>query len=195
MVKYFIMVENKKSDLRTKETPLLFLKEKLADFLTLSRGIIGLVILSLSLIGKDAYITVVILALVGAATDMLDGKAARRYLKNRESKLGKYDLEIDTLFVLCIIGYLTLSGIVIPMVAGLTWIGLAVVAAVLYKRKPKVLLLFEVPSVIVLLVTTGIYNFEVFITIIVPVFFAGVIINYKRVLYLIFEHYPRTFSK
>jgi len=189
------MVENRKSDLRTKETPLLFLKEKLADFLTLSRGIIGLVILSLSLIGKDAYITVVILALVGAATDMLDGKAARRYLKNRESKLGKYDLEIDTLFVLCIIGYLSLSGIVIPMVAGLTWIGLAVVAAVLYKRKPKVLLLFEVPSVIVLLVTTGIYNFEIFITIIVPVFFAGVIINYKRVLYLIFEHYPRTFSE
>jgi len=189
------MVENKKSDLGTKEAPLLFLKEKLADFLTLSRGIIGLVILSLSLIGKDAYITVVILALVGAATDMLDGKAARRYLKNRESKLGKYDLEIDTLFVLCIIGYLSLSGIVIPMVAGLTWIGLAVVAAVLYKRKPKVLLLFEVPSVIVLLVTTGIYNSEIFVSIILPVFFAGVIINYKRVLYLIFEHYPRTFSE
>ena len=83
-----------------------FVKTRLADLLTLSRGLIGLVILSLSFIGEDAYITVVILALTGAATDIFDGRAARRYLgENREGKLGKFDLEIDTLFVLCIIGY------------------------------------------------------------------------------------------
>ncbi len=78
------------------------LKERLADFLTLSRVVIGLVILSLSFVGRDAYITVVILVLVGAATDVFDGKVARRYLgENREGKLGKHDLEIDTIFVLC----------------------------------------------------------------------------------------------
>jgi len=57
-----------------------FLKEKLADLLTLSRITIALVIVSLSFVGKDAYIVVVILALAGATTDIFDGKAARRYL-------------------------------------------------------------------------------------------------------------------
>jgi len=189
------VVESKKSGLETKETPLSLFKEKLADLLTLSRGIISLVILFLSFIGRDAYLTVVILALVGAATDMFDGKAARRYLKNRQSKLGEYDVEIDTLFVLCIIAYFSLSGIVAPRVVGLAWIGLALMAVILSKRAPKVLLMFEIPSVLAILTITGFYDFKIFISIVAPVFFAGVIINYKRVLYLLFEHYPKLFSK
>ena len=194
MVKWFIMVDNKISDLETKAAPPFSFKERLADLLTLSRGVIGLVILSLSFIGKDAYLTVVILALVGAATDIFDGKVARRYLKNRESKLGKYDAETDTLFVLCIIAYFSLSGIVVPRVMGLTWVGLALMAVIVSKRAPKVLLMFEIPSVLAILTITGLYDFKVFISIIAPMFFAGVIINYKRVLYLVFEHFPRVFS-
>jgi len=194
MVKWFIMVDNKISDLETKAAPPFSFKERLADLLTLSRGVIGLVILSLSFIGKDAYLTVVILALVGAATDIFDGKVARRYLKNRESKLGKYDAETDTLFVLCIIAYFSLSGIVVPRVMGLTWVGLALMAVIVSKRAPKVLLMFEIPSVLAILTITGLYDFKIFILIIVPVFFAGVIINYKRVLYLVFEYFPRVFS-
>jgi len=195
MVKWFIMVDNKISDLETKAAPPFSFKERLADLLTLSRGVIGLVILSLSFIGKDAYLTVVILALVGAATDIFDGKVARRYLKNRESKLGKYDAETDTLFVLCIIAYFSLSGIVVPRVMGLTWVGLALMAVIVSKRAPKVLLMFEIPSVLAILTITGLYDFKVFISIIAPMFFAGVIINYKRVLYLVFEHFPRVFSR
>ena len=188
------MVDNKISDLETEVASFSSFKERLADLLTLSRGIIGLVILSLSFIGKDAYLTVVILALVGAATDIFDGKVARRYLKNRESKLGKYDVEIDTLFVLCIIAYFSLSGIIIPRVVGLAWVGLALMAVIVSKRAPKVLLVFEIPSVLAILTITGLYDFKIFISIIAPVFFAGVIINYKRVLYLVFEHFPRVFS-
>jgi len=173
-----------------------FLKENLADFLTLSRGIISLVILSLSFIGKDAYIGVIILVLIGAATDIFDGKAARHYLgENRTGKLGKYDLAIDTLFVLCAIGYFSLSGIVIPKVAGLGWIGLALIAVVFYKRNPKILVLFEVPSVIILLITTALYNFGIFLTIIVPAMVTGITINHKRVYYLIFEYWPKIFSE
>jgi len=188
------VVDNKISDLETKAASFSSFKERLADLLTLSRGVIGLVILSLSFIGKDAYLTVVILALVGAATDVFDGKVARRYLKNRESKLGKYDAETDTLFVLCIIAYFSLSGIVVPRVMGLTWVGLALMAVIVSKRAPKVLLMFEIPSVLAILTITGLYDFKIFVSIIVPVFFAGVIINYKRVLYLVFEHFPRVFS-
>jgi len=188
--------ENNKSSLSVTDGTPSFLKEKLADFLTLSRGIISLVILSLSFIGKDAYIGVVILVLVGAVTDIFDGKTARRYLgKNRKSKLGKYDLEVDTLFVLSTIGYFSLSEIVIPRLMGLGWIALAVITVALYKRSPKILVLFEVPSVIVLIVSAALYNLEIFLTIIAPALVTGIIINHKRVLYLIFEYWPKTFSK
>ena len=173
-----------------------FLKENLADFLTLSRGIIGLVILSLSSIGKDAYITVVILTLFGAATDIFDGKAARHYLcENREGRLGKYDLEVDTFFVLCAIGYLSLSEIVIPKVLGLGWIGLALITIALYKRKPKILLLFEIPSIIALIFVTGIYDLGIFSLIILPAIVVALIINRKRVFYLLFEYWPQIFSR
>jgi phosphatidylglycerophosphate synthase len=134
--------------------------------------------------------------LIGAATDILDGKAARRYLgKDREGKLGKYDLEVDTLFFLCVIGYLSLSDIVIPTIIGLSWISLAVITIVLYRRKPKILLLFEVPTIVALLVVAGVYNLEIFTLIVAPAMIIGLIINRKRVLYLIFEYWPRVFSE
>ena len=190
------MSGNGKSNLRTDRDFSYFLKKELADFLTLSRGIIALVILSLSFIGKDAYIAVVILTLFGVATDIFDGRVARRYLdEDGGGKLGKYDMEIDTLFVLCILGYLSLSEIVIPRVVGLGLIGLALAAAIVYKRKPKILILIEVPSVIALLVITGLYDLKMFAFVIAPVTLALTIINRKRVLYMIFEYWPKVFSK
>jgi len=172
------------------------LKERLADFLTLSRGVIGLVILSLSFIGSSAYLTVVILALVGGATDILDGKVARRYLGDgKEGKLGRHDIEIDTLFILCIIGYLSFSEIVIPTLAGLGWIALAITGAFIYKRKAKVLVMIEVPSVIGMLVVAALYNLQIFIFIILPIFAIGLVLNRRRVLYIIFEYWPKIFSQ
>ena len=95
------MSENDEHSLKLEEGNLGFLKRNLADFLTFSRVIIGLTVLSLSFVGKSAYLVVVILVLVGAATDILDGKVARRYLGvNREGKLGKHEHEIDNFFIL-----------------------------------------------------------------------------------------------
>ena len=129
-------------------------------------------------------------------TDILDGKAARYYLGNdREGKLGKYDLEVDTLFVLCAIGYLSFSDIIIPKIVGLAWIALAIIAIVTYKGTPKILLLFEVPSVVTLLAITGIYSLEIFTLVIAPAMIIGLIINRKRVLCLIFEYWPKIFSE
>jgi phosphatidylglycerophosphate synthase len=182
--------------LGVEEGTISFLKKSLADFLTLSRGIIGLVILALSFIGKEAYLVVVILTLVGGATDIFDGIFARRYLgEDKEGKLGKYDLEVDTLFVLCIIGYLSFSEIVIPTVVGFGWIGLVLIVAILYKRDPKILVLLEIPSVIALLLVAGLYNLGVFIFVVVPVMVTGIIINRKRVLYLVFDYWPKLFSR
>ena len=171
------------------------LKERLADFLTLSRVVIGLVILSLSFIGRNAYIAVVILVLVGAATDIFDGKVARRYLgENRESRLGKHDLEVDTLFVLCALAYFSFSEIIIPRVAGLSWIGLAIVAIVVYRGKPKILLIFEIPAILALIVIAGLYDLRAFTLIVLPALCIGVIINHRRIRYQIFENFPRIFS-
>ena len=189
------MTENSERSLKLEEGNLYFWKRNLADFLTLSRAIIGLTILSLSFIGKDAYIAVVILALIGGATDIFDGKSARRYLReNRQSRLGKYDVEVDNFFVLCVIAYLSFSEIVIPMVAGLGWIGLALMAIVLSKGRAQILILFETAGVIALLIITGLYNLKIFALVIFPTVIAGVLINYKRVLYLVFDYWPRLYS-
>ncbi len=189
------MVGNNKPSLEIESKTISFAKKNLADFLTLSRAIIGLIILSLSFVGRDAYIAVVILTLIGGATDIFDGKVARRYLgENREGKLGKYDVEIDTLFVLCVIAYFSFSEIVIPQVAGLAWIGLALMAIALSKRKPQILILFETAGVIALLVITGLYNLKIFALIIAPTVITGVLINYKRVLYLVFDYWPKLYS-
>ncbi|MFC1984741.1 CDP-alcohol phosphatidyltransferase family protein [Chloroflexota bacterium] len=190
------MGENRERSLKLKEEKLCFLERNLADFLTVSRLIFGLIVLSLSFIGESAYITVIILTLVGAATDILDGKVARHYFGgNREGRLGKHDLEIDTLFVLCVLGFLSFSGVVIHWAIGLGWIGLVLIAAILTERNLKVLIVTEVTTVIALLVVTLLHDPLIFGIIIAPAMAVGIIINHKRVLYLLFDYWPSLFSK
>lgn len=172
------------------------IKANLADFLTLSRGIIGLLILSLSFVGKDAFTVVVTLSLVGAATDVLDGRTARKYLgKDREGRLGKHDLTFDTLLVLCILAYFSLSDIVVPKVLGLTWIGLALISAVIWKLKAKVLTSFEIPTILALYAIAGVYDLKLFFLVIVPATLAGVIFNWNRMWYVLRVKIPRDFSE
>jgi phosphatidylglycerophosphate synthase len=150
----------------------------------------------LSFIGKNAYITVIVLTLVGAATDILDGKVARHYLgENKEGRLGKHDAEIDTLFVLCVLGYFSFSGVVIHRAIGLGWIGLVLIVVILSKRNLKVLVISEVTTVIALLVIGLLYDPLVFGLIIGPAMAVGIIINRRRVLYLLFDYWPSLFSK
>ena len=190
------MSENKERSLKLEEENLCLLKRNLADFLTVIRLIFGLIVLSLSFIGKSAYIAAVILTLVGAVTDILDGKVARHYFsENREDRLGKHDVEIDTLFVLCVLGYLSFSGVVIHRVIGLGWIGLVLIATILSKRSLRVLVISEVITVVALLVIALLYDPLVFGLVIAPAMIGGIIINRRRVLYLLFDYWPSMFSK
>lgn len=166
----------------------------LADTLTLSRLLIGFIIVALSYWGKDVYIVVVILGLWGAFTDLLDGMAARRWLKNGESHLGQYDLEIDTLFIMSILAYLSFSGIVIPPFVGFGWIILCALALIFGKRRRKVLLLFEIPAICGIIICAGLYDFQIFQNILL-VIAAGVIFDFKRIWHLITEDFPRSFSR
>ena len=190
------MNEDSGHSLRLEEEPLPFLKRNLADFLTVSQVVFGLIVLSLSFIGKSAYVAVVILTLVGAATDILDGKVARHYFgENREGRLGKHDIEVDTLFVLCVLGYFSFSGVVIHRAIGLGWIGLVLIATILYKKNLKVLVISEVTTVITLLAITLLYDPLVFALIVAPAMAVGIIINRRRVLYLVFDYWPSLFAK
>ncbi|MFC2070687.1 CDP-alcohol phosphatidyltransferase family protein [Chloroflexota bacterium] len=196
VVNLLTMSENGERILKLKEENLSFLQRNLADFLTLSRVIIGLIILSLSLLGKSAYLAVVILTLVGAVTDILDGKVARHYFgETREGKLGKHDVEVDTLFVLCVMGYFSFSGIVIHRAIGFGWIGLVLIATALSRRNLKVLIVSEVITVIALLITALLYFPLIFGVIIAPAMTGGIIVNRRRVLYLVFDYWPSMFSK
>ena len=173
-----------------------FWKRNLADFLTLSRILIGLIVLALSLIGKSAYVAVVILTLSGAVTDIFDGKIARHYLgTGKEGRLGKHDAEIDTFFVLCVLGYFSLSGVTINREIGLAWIGLTLICYLLSRRDLRVLVVTEVITVIALLVISLLYDTSIFVFIIVPAMTTGLIINRRRVIYLIFEYWPKMFRK
>jgi len=169
-------------------------KRGLADFLTASRGLTALSILALSFIGAAAYLAVVILTLVGGATDIFDGKAARRY-RNQEGKLGKYDLHIDTLLVLSVVVYFSFSVIVIPKVVGLVWVGLATTAIAVYKGKRKILILFEVPTILALVAISAIYDLISFALLIVPAMATGTIIEWKRIRNIVTEEWPRDFSE
>lgn len=190
------MNQDSRHSFRLEAGNLRFLKRNLADSLTVSRIIIGLIILSLSFIGKSAYLAVVILALVGAATDIFDGKVARHYFgENGEGRLGKHDIEVDTLFVLCVLGYFSFSGVVIHRAIGLGWIGLVLIAAILYKKNPKVLVISEVITVITLLVIILLHDPLVFGLIVAPAMAGGIIINRRRVLYLVFNYWPSLFSR
>jgi len=60
-------------------------------------------------------------------------------------------VEVDTLFVLYVIGYLSFSEIVISRLIGLGWIGFALTAVALSGRNLKILLFIEIPSVVALL--------------------------------------------
>ena len=195
MLECYTMDDNNGLDLAVEDTNLSYLKRNLADYLTVSRAIIGFIILSLGIVGKNAYPVVVVLTLIGAATDLLDGKVARHYFgEHGEGRLGKHDLEIDTLFVLCVLGYCSLAGIV-PKVLGLGWISLVLIAAVLFRKSTRILVLSEIPTVISLLVISLLYNIQVFALIVMPAMVVGIVVNRRRVMYLIFDYWPGVFMK
>ena len=190
------MSDNGELSLKLEEGNLNFLQRNLADFLTLSRVVIGITILSLSFVGEGAFIAAIILTLAGAATDILDGKVARHYFgENREGKLGKHDVEIDTFFILCVMGYISFSGIVIHGAIGLGWIGLVLIATILSGRNLRVIVASEIITVIAVLVIALLYSPLIFGLIIAPAGAVGIFINRRRVLYLIFDYWPSMFSK
>ncbi len=92
----------------------------LADVLTLSRGVLVLVILLCGLShGIDALLTIVVLTIICWITDVLDGKFARQ--APDPTKLGSLDLVMDLglglALAICFVawGFLPLAAVIIPV--------------------------------------------------------------------------------
>ncbi|MBN2239650.1 MAG: CDP-alcohol phosphatidyltransferase family protein [Dehalococcoidales bacterium] len=170
------------------------IKRNLPDFLTVCRLICGLAILVLSLAGRDAYVAVVILIFVGGLTDIMDGRAARRYLgKGREGRLGKHDILFDITFLLCAVVYFSLADIVINATLGLAWAAFVFLAVLVTRRDRRVIIVCEVITVVSLLVITLIYDPGFFVTVVVPVMVIGIFINRRRLMYILFRYWPALF--
>lgn len=190
------MASDGESSLTNLEPNTSALKRNLADLLTASRALIGIVILLLSFIGKDAFTTVFVLALLGAATDMLDGRAARRFLrKGHKGRLGRHDVAVDTLFVLCILAYISLSGIVIRTALGLIWISIAIVCAFLWKLKNKALYPFEILTVMALFAVTAIHDLRLFLAVLMPLAITTIALNWGRLWQVVTEQIPSDYTK
>ena len=100
--------------------------KRVADGLTASRALIALLIVLLSLGGKDALSWVIYLIILGWTTDVLDGELARRAQRRlggedpeiqgewEQTWLGEHDFALDMVMVYASFLYLTLVGYVPP---------------------------------------------------------------------------------
>lgn len=92
----------------------------LADTLTLSRVLLGLLILWSGISGgREALSLAAWLLIVAWLTDLLDGALARRDRSGRQTWVGEHDLQADMSVSLGVLGYLTFAGFIPP------WAGLA----------------------------------------------------------------------
>ena len=91
--------------------------------------------------------------------------------------------------------YLTFSGIVAPKPIGLRWISLVLVATAISNRSQKVLVPSETITLIALFFIALVYDLLVFGMIIALAMTAGLVVNRRRVLYLIFDYWPKLFSR
>ena len=89
-----------------------------ADRLTASRALIALLILLMSLQGKQALPTVILLLILGWTTDILDGNLARRasqsdeLIEEERTWLSEHDFLLDMVMVYASFLYLVASGYV-----------------------------------------------------------------------------------
>jgi phosphatidylglycerophosphate synthase len=108
--------------------------KQVADWLTASRAVIALWIVSLGWAGKRALPVVILLLILGWTTDILDGRLARRAAREgspspdikESSWLGEHDFTFDMIMVFASFVYLTASGYVPAQWA----LGYTVVAAI-----------------------------------------------------------------
>ncbi len=128
--------------------------KRVADLLTASRGVIALLIVLLSLEGKRALPTVVLLTILGWTTDILDGYLARRAAEESgidlaeegNTWIGEHDFALDMIMVYAGFLYLAAAGYV-PTRWALGYTLLAAFSVLRARGSKSVTMLFAFPLV------------------------------------------------
>jgi len=108
--------------------------EEIADLLTILRGLLGIGIAALGVVGGENALPVVVVALVMAwLTDLLDGVFARLDPDPQPSRLAVHDAKADMAVGLGVMAYLAFSGYV-PWWLGALIIVLALVVRIWHSR-------------------------------------------------------------
>ena len=117
---------------------------KLPDLLTLSRGLVAAVILSLGFVGPHALEAVILLTIIGWTTDIFDGRLARKYHKP-PTWIGEREFIFDMLMVFAGLCYLVMSRFIDPWLA----FGYIIVAAlcIAFFRSKMITMSFATPLV------------------------------------------------
>lgn len=90
----------------------------IADMLTYTRLILGLLIIGVALTrGAEGLSLALLLLLLGWGTDTLDGQLARRVPDRRHSWIGDNDIVVDVLLSFSIMFYFTLGGYIPVLLA------------------------------------------------------------------------------
>ena len=117
---------------------------RVPDLLTVSRGVIALVIFSLGFVGPSALEAVILLTILGWTTDIFDGRLARK-LNKPPSWVGEQEFTFDMLMVFAGLCYLTMSGLV-PLWPSVVYVAIAA-ACIAYFRSKSVTMSFAFPLV------------------------------------------------
>jgi len=117
---------------------------KLPDLLTLSRGLVAVVILGLGFAGARALEAVILLTILGWTTDILDGRLARKYHKP-PTWIGEREFLFDMVMVFSGLCYLVMSGLINVWLA-LVYIAIAAVC-IAFSRSKMITMSFATPLV------------------------------------------------
>jgi phosphatidylglycerophosphate synthase len=132
-----------------------YLEKHMADYLTLSRVLLGIVLIVSGLVEGRAVLARDIWILVLAwSTDIVDGRISRSLSPGHHSWIGKNDVYIDMFFSLAVLAYLVVTGL-LPVALVLVYL---LVWVVLFAK-------WGIPDVFAQVFQNPIYAFFVFLTV------------------------------
>ena len=122
---------------------------KAPDILTVSRGVIAVLIIALGFVGPRALGWVIFLTMTGWTTDILDGRLARRQHKG-PTWIGEHEFAFDMMMVFAAFCYLVMTSLV-PVLPAVIYAAVAVLFIVIFQSK-SVTMSFAFPLVALLLI-------------------------------------------
>ena len=125
--------------------------KRLADILTLSRGLIACAIFGLGFVGTSALEAVILLTMLGWTTDIFDGRIARR-INKPPTWIGEQEFAFDMVMVFSGLCYFVMAGFIDTLLAVIYCV-VAALCIVMFRSK-MITMSFAAPIVALPLVVS-----------------------------------------